>query len=145
MTKNKAQWRYANPLLHVVRKRTTVLATQLLGEQSIDTLAGLYAHVVSPDSVDEDGVTRILQYDIEMGVLHFQPYEKPLEMIVGDWLVFDGHELAVISNHTFNQQYRVSVLRNKKERHVRRKETHEVRLGKLRENLGEGWSIGREG
>ena len=36
--KARKKVRYANPVLHVVRKKATVLAIQLEGEESIDML-----------------------------------------------------------------------------------------------------------
>jgi hypothetical protein len=114
-----------------------VLATQLEGEHSVDMLASLYMHIVSPDSYDEAGNLNVLKYDIDLGVLFFQPYEKPLEMVVGDWLVFDGHDLSVVANHIFHKQYRVSAFRNKKEKYVQRKNTHDRKLKTVRGVLAE--------
>jgi hypothetical protein len=123
---------YANPILHVVRKRTTVLAIQLEGEDSIDTMAGLYLNVVRPNNFGDDDSFQLLKFDIHMGVLWFQPTEKPLEIIIGDWLVYDGDDLVVVSDGKFKTDYRVTIKGNKRERNARGKEGRKRKLSRVR-------------
>lgn len=125
VSKAKKSWVYANPIVHAVRKRTTVLAAQLEGKRSLEHLSKLYLQVVVPESFDDDGALRILNFDVDMGVLTFQPEEKPLELVIGDWLVYDGHDLVVVSNSHFTTQYGVSRVRN------RRKNVREKRVNRF--------------
>lgn len=119
--KKRKKVQYANPLLHVVRKRAMVLAVQLQGEESLATMSSLYLNVVDPNSFGEEDSFRLLSFDKLMGVLTFECEEKPLELVIGDWLVYDGDELSVVSNEVFESGYRVTVRHNKKEKDVRSK------------------------
>jgi hypothetical protein len=135
--KPRKKVQYANPILHVIRKRTTVLAVQLTGEESIDVLSSFYLGVIKPDSFNSDGELELLHFDLAMGVLSFHPVEKPLEMTIGDWLVYDGDSLSVVSNSMFLAEYRITVRNNKKEKSVRSKKDRikAVRQGSDEYNL----------
>jgi hypothetical protein len=109
-----------------------VLAVQLQGEVSIDTMAGLYLNVVNPNNFGDEESFQLLKFDAHMGVLWFQPTEKPLEVLVGDWLVYDGDDLVVVSDSKFNTDYRITIKGNKKERNVRGKEGRKRRLKRVR-------------
>jgi hypothetical protein len=130
--RNQKKIRYANPILHVVRKRVTVLAVQLESDESIDTMAGLYLNVVNPNNFGDDDSFQLLKFDTHMGVLWFQPTEKPLEMVVGDWLVYDGDDLYVVSDSKFKTDYHITIRGNKKERDVRVKESRSRKLNRVR-------------
>ena len=133
---------YANPIVHAVRKRTTVLAAQLEGKSSLESLSKLYLQVVVPESFNEEGELRILNFDVEMGVLSFQPREKPLELVIGDWLVYDGHDLAVVSDSHFTTQYGVSRLRNRRKNVREKRSSHfeQIRKGNVDEyNFWDSW------
>lgn len=142
VSRAKKKWVYANPIVHAVRKRTTVLAAQLEGKGSLEHLSKLYLQVVVPESFDDDGALNILNFDVEMGVLIFQPEEKPLELVIGDWLVYDGHDLAVVSDSHFTTQYGVSRLRNRR-KNVREKRSNrfeQIRKGNVDQyNLWDSW------
>ena len=132
--------RYANPVLHVVRKKATVLAIQLQGEESIDMLASMYLNVVAPNAFGDSDQFSLLKFDTAMGVLWFQPTERPLEMTVGDWLVYDGDNLSVVSRSQFEQNYRITIRNNKKEKHVRvEKDNLKGKLKRIREELTDGY------
>jgi len=131
----KKKWVYVNPIVYAVRKRTTVLAVKLENAGSLEHLSKLYLQVVVPESFDNDGALRILNFDKELGVLTFQPEEKPLELVIGDWLVYDGHDLAVVSDSHFKMQYGVNRLRNRR-KNVREKRVHrfeEIRTGDIKD------------
>ena len=140
MKKQRKKVQYANPILQVVRKRSTMLAVQLQGEDSIDVLTGLYLTVVGPSAFGGEDSFQLLKFDLDMGVLWFQPTEHPLEMTVGDWLVYDGDQLAVVHDSMFQANYRITIRGNKKEKNVRRKEGIKGRLSRVRDELAEGYN-----
>lgn len=122
---------YANPILHAVRKRTTVVAVQLTDRDSLDPLIDMYLQVVNPESFDDEGELRVIEFDTLMGVLWFKPAELPLELTVGDWLVYDGNSLQVVHDRVFQMDYGVSRLHNRRLRGGR-KETRNEKLDKIR-------------
>lgn len=125
--------RYINPTLHVVRKRTTALAVQLTGADSLVHLSNLYVQVVEPEFEFEEDSVRVMTFDVQMGVLTFEPVEKPLELVLGDWLVYDGHDLSVVSNSVFTSMYVVPRLKNRKVRYGR-EEDREQKLRRVRDS-----------
>lgn len=138
--KARKKVRYANPVLHVVRKKANVLAIQLEGEESIDMLASMYLNVVAPNAFGDSDQFSLLKFDTAMGVLWFQPTERPLEMTVGDWLVYDGDNLSVVSRSQFEQNYRITIRNNKREKHVRvEKDNLKGKLKRIRSELTDGY------
>lgn len=131
--------RYANPVLHVVRKRATVLAIQLESESSLDMLSSMYLTVVGPNSFGDESQFSLLKFDSAMGVLWFQPTELPLEMTVGDWLVYDGDSLVVVSRSQFDANYRITLRHNKKEKYGRERSSLKRKLERIRNELSDGY------